>query len=101
MDFLEALKVAVEVINEQDELDEIYLYEPSSQMQIYLKDCEGSLQFMGNEPLPPQIFLASFLDERLRSVCVSIEAILSNKWEVRIKKITRQTISTRGGASNV
>lgn len=87
MKFLEALRVAVRVIREQDELDEIYLYEPSSQMQIYLKNCEGNLEFMLDESLPEQIYLASFLDKRLQATSLSLKVIFSKKWEVRLRKI--------------
>lgn len=86
MDFLDALELAMEVIRGQDELDEIYLYEPSSQMQIYLKDCEGSLQFVADEDLPKQIFLAAFLDKRLQATSLSLKVIFSKKWEVRLRK---------------
>lgn len=87
MDFLRALELAVNVIRDgHKELDEIYLYEPSKQVQVYLKDCEGSLQFMCDEPLPEQIFLASCLDKRLRGTSLSLEVIFSASWEVRLRK---------------
>lgn len=86
MDFMKALKLVVQVIREQRELDEVYLYERNSETQIYLKDCEGSVQFMSDEPLPAQIFLASFFDKRLQSTYLSLEVIFSCEWEVRLRK---------------
>lgn len=87
MDFLKALELAIEVIREQaSELDEIYLYEPNKQVQVYLKDCEGGLQFMCDEPLSEQIFLASFLNRHWQSTYLSLEVIFSCEWEVRLRK---------------
>ena len=87
MEFMQALDLAVCAIKEQgSELDEIYLYEPSEQVQVYLKDCEGSLQFMSDEPLPEQIFLAACLDKRMRGTSLSLEVIFSASWEVRLRK---------------
>lgn len=85
MDFMKALKLVVQVIREQRELDEIYLYEINSQTQVYLKDYEGSLQFMSDEPVPPQIFLAYFY-KRSKRTPLSLEVIFSDKWEVRLRK---------------
>lgn len=88
MNFLEALELAVSVIKEnaRDGLDEIYLYEPSTQTQVYLKNCKGVLEFSCDEPLPEQVFLAAFLDKRLQSKCLSLSVIFSTKWEVRLLK---------------
>lgn len=86
MDFLKALKLAASVIREQRELNEIYLYEISSQTQVYLKNFEGVLEFMRDEPLPEQIYLASFLDKRLQGTCLSLKIIFSASWEVRLRK---------------
>lgn len=104
MDFLKALELAVGVIrdNAHDGLDEIYLYETSSQTQVYLKDCEGSLQFMSDEPLPEQIFLASFLDKRLQSTYLSLEVIFSCEWEVRLHKTEHfRAIALQGKTSEM
>lgn len=87
MDFMKALELAVCVLKEQgSEIDKIYLYEPSEQVQVYLKYCEGSLQFMSDEPLPEQIFLAACLDKRMRGTSLSLEVIFSASWEVRVRK---------------
>lgn len=87
MEFMQALDLAISVIKEQrDELDEIYLYEVNSQTQVYLKDCEGSLEFNCDESLPEQIYLASFLDKRMRGTCLSLETLFSASWEVRVRK---------------
>lgn len=87
MDFLRALELAVNVIrDEHKELDEIYLYEPSKQVQVYLKDCEGSLQFDCDEPLQGQVFLAAFLDKQLKGTSLSLKVIFSASWEVRLRK---------------
>lgn len=86
MNFLEALKLAVSVIREQRGLDEIYLYETNSQTRVYLKDCEGSLQFMRDEPLPLQIFLAGVVDNRIVKKQLSIEVIFSKNWEVCLRQ---------------
>lgn len=86
MDFIEALKLAVSVIREQRELDEIYLYERNSQTRVYLKDCEGSLGFMSDEPLPEQIFLGGIVNDRIVKKQLSLKVIFSNKWEVRLRK---------------
>lgn len=88
MNFLEALGLAVKVIREQDEIDEIYLYEPKSKSQVYLKDCEGSLQFiMVDEILQEQVFLAGILNEKLQKKQLSIATILGASWEVRLRKL--------------
>lgn len=88
MNFVKALELAVSVIKENahDGLDEIYLYERSSEAQVYLKNCKGVLEFSCDEPLPEQVFLASFLDKRLQSKCLSLSVIFSTKWEVRLRK---------------
>lgn len=86
MEFMKALDLAMNVIREQRELDEIYLYEPNTQTQVYLKDVEGSLQFMRDEPLPEQVFLAAFLDKRLQGTRLSLEVIFSSEWEVQLRK---------------
>lgn len=87
MNFLEALKLAEKVISEQrDGLDEIYLYERISQSRVLLTDCEGSLEFTSDESLAEQIYLASFLDKRLRSTNLSLAVIFSDDWEVRLRK---------------
>lgn len=87
MVFMEALELAIYVIRDaHDGLDEIYLYEPSTQTQVYLKDCKGSLQFASDEPLQPQIYLAAFLDKQLKGTCLSLEIIFSASWEVRLRK---------------
>ena len=86
MNFLEALQMAVEVIREQADLDEIYLYESSSQTQLYLKDCEGSLQFTLDVSLSSQIYLAACFDKRLESTTLNLNMIFSKDWEVRLRK---------------
>lgn len=87
MDFLEALGLAVEVISEQERLEDIYLYEPKSKTQVYLKDCEGSLHFMIDEILQEQVFLAGILNEKLQKKQLSIATILGASWEVRLRKL--------------
>lgn len=89
MNFLEALKTATQVIREQRQSDEIYLYEINSQMRVYLKDCEGSLRFVNlidKKPLIPQIFLGGVVDKRERGTSLSLEIVFSDKWEVRLRK---------------
>lgn len=101
MDFMQALDSAVSVIREQGgKLDEIYLYERNSQTQVYLKDCEGSLQFDRDESLPPQIFLASFLNKRLQGTSLSLEVIFSCEWEVRLRKTAHLRV-IQGKASEI
>lgn len=92
MDFVKALELAVSVIKEQRELDEIYLYERNSQTQVYLKDCEGSLQFDSDESFPEQIFLAGVVNNRFVKKQLSIETIFSNEWEVRLRKTSHLRI---------
>lgn len=109
MDFLEALSEAVEVISEcekrQDgKLDEIYLYEPISQTQVFLKTMlkEGGGYLIPTNtidkdlPLLEQVFLGGFFDKGGNSKYLSLDNIF-NEWEVCIKIVTRQTISKRGG----
>lgn len=79
MNFLEALKLAVEVIRQQANLDEVYLYEPSSQIQLYLKNFEGVLEFTRDENLPEQIYL-------VQSTALNLNMIFSKDWEVRLRK---------------
>ena len=94
MEFMQALELAVITIRDvRDELDEIYLYEVSSQTQVYLKDCEGSLEFDRDGSLPEQIYLASFWDKRMRSTSLSLNVIFSRSWEVRLQK--RQHLKAR------
>lgn len=110
MDFLEALSQAAQIISEsnegknQQELDEIYLYEPRSQTQIFLKTMlkDGRSYLIPTNsidkdlPLLEQIFLGGFLDADGLRKDLSLDDIF-NDWEVCIKKTTRQTISKKGG----
>lgn len=106
MDFMKALELVVSVIKEQGSgLDEIYLYERNSQTQIYLKDCEGSLAFERDWSLPEQIYLASCLDKRMRSISLSLNVIFSTSWEVRLRKnqhlkATRRSVVGKAGDNN-
>lgn len=86
MNFLEALKTATQVIREQRELDEIYLYDRVSQKSVYLKNCENILEFEFDKYLDEQVYLGSFLDKRLQGTSLSVDTILSISWEVRLRK---------------
>lgn len=87
MDFMKALELAISVINEQgSELDEIYLYEPNKQVRVYLKDCDGSEQFVSDEPLPEQVFLGGIVDNRIVKKQLSLDTLFSARWEVRLRK---------------
>lgn len=87
MEFMQALSLAMSVIKEQqDKLDRIYLYERNSKMQIALTNFDASVEFSYDEPLPEQIYLASFLDENFKSKFITLEVIFSASWEVRLRK---------------
>lgn len=86
MNFLKALETATQVIREQRQLDEVYIYEINSKTRVYLKNCEGVLEFGFDELLGEQIFLGSFLDKRLQGTNLSIDTILSASWEVHLRK---------------
>lgn len=102
MNFLEALKTATQVIREQRGLDEVYLYDRVSQKSVYLKDCEGMLEFDLDESLDKQIFLGSFLDKRLQGTSLSIDTIFSTMWEVRLRKTEHlRAMRTIGKTSEV
>lgn len=86
MNFLEALETATQVIREQRQLEEVYLYDRVSQKSVYLKDCEGMLEFDFDRFLDTQVYLGSFLDKRLQGTSLSIDTIFSISWEVRLRK---------------
>lgn len=87
MEFMQALNLAVSVIREQgSELDEIYLYEPSKQVQVYLKDCDGGEQFASDEPLSEQVFLGGIVDNRIVKKQLSLKTLFGTSWEVRLRK---------------
>lgn len=87
MNFLEALKVAVQVIREwRDEIDEIYLYEKNNQVRIYLKDCDGNLRFTLDDILSEQVFLGGVVDDKSCRKQLSLDNIFSASWEVRAQK---------------
>lgn len=87
MNFIEALETAVSVIREQqDELNEIYLYERVSQNQVYLKNYNGGLEFARDKYLEKQIYLGAFLDKNLQSTYLRLDTIFSISWEVKLRK---------------
>lgn len=87
MEFMQALDLAMSVIREQQkELDKIYLYERNSKMRITLTNFDASVEFSYDEPLAEQIYLASFLDENLKSKFITLKVIFSKSWEVRLRK---------------
>lgn len=88
MNFMKAMQVAASVIREQqDGLKEIYLYEPNKQVRVYLKDCEGSLNFKKhNIYLVEQVFLAGIVDNRIVKKQLSLDTLFSVSWEVRLSK---------------
>lgn len=87
MDFMKAMLVAVSVIREQRELDEIYLYEPNKQVRVYLKDYEGGLNFKErNIYLAEQVFLGGIVDNRIVKKQLSLDTLFSASWEVRLQK---------------
>lgn len=115
MDFLQALSEAAGVIRENQNgttIEEIYLHEPKSQTQVFIKTMLKKNEKVGTHfvpidnvrkdlPLMEQIFLGGFLDKNGQGKYLSLDDIFG-KWEVCIKRVSRQTIKAKSkGASDV